>query len=837
MPRVSPLLNDFSSGEISPLMFGRIDADRYKTGLETCLNMVPLVQGGVTRRPGTRFAAEVKDSSKFTRVIPFEFSKTQAYIIEAGNQYFRFYRNGGLIGFTAKTITGATAANPVQITSNAHGFSNGDRIVITGVAGMVQLNNREFRVAGVTANTFTLQHAQSGSAVNGTTFTAYTSGGGASKIVEVASPYLEAELPDIRWAQSNDVVYIVHPNYAPRKLTRTDHTVWTLTTVAFEDGPYLSPNDTAVTITPSATTGNITLTASSALFAATDVDRLVRLTHSSTTGYVKITGFTSTTVVNATVQLFPGTTSAALGGTGATTSWRLGLYFTASFPSFVAFHQARLILGGASAAPLRVDASVSQDFENFQPTQINGTSTADNLAIAATLDTGGVNKPTGFVSHEKGGVIMSAGGEFFVRPNTTNAAITPTDIQAPPISAWGSINVSPVRAGASVLFVQASGYKIRELRFDLSADGFNAIDLTVISEHILESGVREMAWQKEPQPILWVVRKDGHVASLTFERDSDTLRAAWHRHVFGGKSTAGGDYPVAEAVAFIPNSGNTYDEGWFIVRRIINGQTVRTVQYFSKSFDREDEQHEAYFVDCGLSRDVSTAITGATAANPVVVTSTSHGLTNGDEVFIQSVKGMTQINGKVFTVANAAANTFELSGVDGTAYTAYASGGVVIRRTNSLSGLFHLEGETLAVLGDGAPQASVAVSAGSVTLDQKAGFAHVGFPFNSDIKTLPLDAGAARGSAGAQLRRVHRANFRVYRTQGMKIGPTFSNLDTVVFRTPSDITDAAVPLFTGQVAQQFNGSMDTEGSICLRMDEPTPATILFIAPIMETNER
>jgi len=206
MPRSSPIQTSFSAGEFGPLTKGRVDADVYKQGLDLCQNYLPLIQGGLTRRPGTSFVEDVKTASEKTRLVSFEFSTTQAYILEFGNLYVRFYKD----------------------------------------------------------------HAQ------------ITSGGPA---VEIATPWTTAQIFDLKFAQSADVLYVVHPLQVPRKITRTSDIDWTITSISFTDGPYLLTNFTTTTLTPSAATGNgVTLTASSIVginggdgFKSTDVGRSIRL--------------------------------------------------------------------------------------------------------------------------------------------------------------------------------------------------------------------------------------------------------------------------------------------------------------------------------------------------------------------------------------------------------------------------------------------------------------------------------------------------------------------------------------------------------------------------------
>ena len=236
MPRTTLALNSFVSGEFSAKLDGRIDFGKYNTSCKTLENFLVHPQGAATRRVGTQFIAEVKDSSKKTRLIPFEFSTTQTYVLEFGNQYMRVYKDKG------------------QVLSGGSPF-------------------------------------------------------------EISTPYLEAELFELKFAQSADVLFICHPNHAVRKLSRTGHTSWTLTEVEFTNGPYLAINTTATTLTPSVTTGNGTLTASASLFANTDVGRLVSLSN----GFVKITGFTSATVVNITVK-------SNLDNTNATSGFKLGAF-------------------------------------------------------------------------------------------------------------------------------------------------------------------------------------------------------------------------------------------------------------------------------------------------------------------------------------------------------------------------------------------------------------------------------------------------------------------------------------------------------------------------------
>jgi hypothetical protein len=239
MARSAPAFSSFTAGEISPRMEGRVTLDTYREGLADMTNLLVMPQGGVTRRPGTEFLGEIKDSSKAARLIPFQFKTSDTYILEFGDQVMRVYRNGAqVLDASVKTITGITQANPGVITSNSHGLSNGDEIYIDAIVGMTELNGRNYRVAGATTNTFTLVDLF-GNAINTTGFTAYASGGTATEIYNIATPYAVADLPALRFVQSADTMYLVHPSYDVRKLTRTADNAWTFVIPIFQ-GPLLA---------------------------------------------------------------------------------------------------------------------------------------------------------------------------------------------------------------------------------------------------------------------------------------------------------------------------------------------------------------------------------------------------------------------------------------------------------------------------------------------------------------------------------------------------------------------------------------------------------------------
>ena len=249
MPKL--YLPSLAGGEVSPAIGARVDLNKYSSSLELLLNFVVLPFGGVQSRPGQEFVAEIKDSARTGRIIPFEYNTEQTYILEFTNQNMRVIKDGAPVVESAVNISGATKANPVVVTTATHSYSTGDEVFISGVVGMTELNGRNFKITVLSATTFSLQDNDGTTNINGSGYTAYASGGTSERVYEISTPYVEADLYELKYVQSNDVMTICHPGYAPRELTRTDHDAWTLTTISFRP-EQAAPTGISVTVNSAA---------------------------------------------------------------------------------------------------------------------------------------------------------------------------------------------------------------------------------------------------------------------------------------------------------------------------------------------------------------------------------------------------------------------------------------------------------------------------------------------------------------------------------------------------------------------------------------------------------
>ena len=587
--------------------------------------------------------------------------------------------------------------------------------------------------------------------------------------VDVVTTYATADLPQLKWAQSADTLYVTHPSYPPRKITRTSDTEWTITTIAFQDGPYLGVNTTATTLTLSGTTGSITVTASAITginddtgFQTTDINRLFRWKDPANNWtWLKITARASTTSVTATIS---GADASA--GT-ATVNWRLGSWSdTTGWPRAVTFFQDRLCFAGEPAQ--RIDMSTTGDYETFAPSNAAGTVASDD-AIAITLNANDVNVIRWLSDDEKGLIAGTVGGEWLVRASTQGEALSAllSNVQATRSTAYGSSDIQPAKADNATLFVQRAGFKLHEHAYLFEADGFRSPNLALFAEELVKSasgGITRLAYQKEPDRLIWGVRADGLLCCMTYEREQAVV--GWSLHTIGGTSDAAGTAAKVESIAVIPSPDGSRDELWMTVQRWVNGATVRYVEYMTAPLAETADHEDGIYVDSALTYD-----------------STS---------------------------------------------------------TTAISGLDHLEAETVTLLTDGATHPTKVVASGAITLDVSSLVVQAGLPFTSTLETMNIEAGEVDGTAQGRTKRIDRVMIRFNRTLGGMCGPDTSNLDDipdVTFRAPATPMDSPPPLFSGDAIVSFPSGYETNGRVVFQTSEPNPVTIQAISVHVVSNAR
>ena len=853
MARVAVELTNFTGGELSPRLDGRTDLTKYTSGCATLENLVVYPHGSAARRPGSTFLAEVANSANKTRLIPFEFSTTQTYMLEFSNLKMRVYKDSGAVLEGDKAISGITQANPAVVTATSHGYSNGDEVVITGVVGMTEVNGKRFLVANKTTNTFELQD-KDGVDINSSSFTAYSSGGISNKVFELTTPYTTAQLFDIKFAQSADVMYITHPEHEVEKLSRTGHTAWTLTDVDFTKGPFQDANTTTTTFTPSThTTGTgRTLTASATTgvnsgsgFLSTDIGRQFYMN----SGYGVITGVNSTTEAVITIDT-------AMTNSNAVTDWQLGAFSdTTGHPSCVTFFEQRLVFAGTTNQPQTIFFSKSGDYENMDA-NIGGT-IADDDAIIYTIASNQVNAIR-FMTATRTLIIGTAGGEFTVSGGGTDSAVTPTNILIKKQSNHGAANVDAIAVGNATLFLQRAKRKIRELAYNFDVDGYIAPDMTILAEHISEGGLTQIAYQQEPNQIVYGVRGDGELVGLTYQREQQVT--AWHRHIFGGRfgvaTLTVSDYAnivTGTKLTLTKSDGTTVDftsttgtagTNQFKtetnnnttatnLKTAINAHADFTATVNSAVVTVTETAHEATGYLTIKSFD-STRLT-ATSEGKAVVESAAVIPTDDTEYQVYVIIKRT-INGATRRYVEFL-NVFDFDQTDNTTFNfldselSYSGSAV-----STLSGLDHLEGQVVAILADGATHPNKTVSSGSITLDRSAKNVKVGLAYTSLLQTMRLNAGSQNGTSQGKTKRIYDITVRMFETIGVEVGPDLSNMERIPFRSSADLMDEGIPPFTGDKEVEFRGNYETDGFIFVRQTQPLPFTILSLYPRLQTND-
>ena len=497
MARFVTVQTNFTAGEIDPLLRSRIDIKSYENGLETAQNVLCQPQGGITRRSGLRYINALPNSgtesaANGVRLVAFEFSTSDSYMLVFTHNRMHVYKNGALI-------------------TNINGSGNS-----------------YLDTSGVSLSS--------------------------------------AKLANMCWTQSADTLIVVHEDLAPIKIVRggTDAT-WTASAISFDSIPKyaytLSVSNPAGTLTPSAVSGKVTLTASSAVFSAGSVGQYINVVPQ---GRAKIVQFTSTTVVNAITEFpFFNTTAVANGNweleSGYENVWSAGK----GWPRTVTFHQGRLYFGGSKSRPSTVWGSKVGIFFDFE-----GTEGLDDDSVEATLDTNTFNAITDIISG-RDLMIFTTGGEFYV-PQQGLEPITPTSFFVSTTGRAGSkqgIRVQQLESG--VLFIQRQGKILSEIAYSDTQLTYLTSKISLLSGHLLKNPTRmalRRAVDTDENDLLLITNStDGSIAAYSIMRSQNVIAPSEF-------ITAGGEFlDVGVDITTI----------YTVVKRTVSG----TAQYYVERFD------------------------------------------------------------------------------------------------------------------------------------------------------------------------------------------------------------------------------------------------------------
>lgn len=842
----------FAGGELAPALWARVDLAKYHVGAKTLRNFFVNASGGASNRPGTAYVGRVKDGSHPVRLIPFEFSTVQTYVLEFGHHYLRVVMNGGHVLEPAFSVSAVTQANPCAVTAAGHNFANGDEVFFSGIGGMTALDGDRFLVAAVAGASFQL-HSLDGVAVDATAWAAFGGGGTVARVYTLTTPYAGSDLAILKYAQSADVMTLCHPAYPPTDLSRTQHWLWTLTPISFQPG-ILAPTAIAVTTTAAGSWAY-----GYVVTALTDDPQ----EESRASAPVSILAAT----LNQATGVVTTVTWAPVAGADRYNVYKGPVGF--SYGSTTGSIPAGCVYGfiGSSTGCSFTDANIEADttltppegqdpFANLPIEQV----TVTNSGSGYTSPTVTVADPTGsgavLVAATNGGAIAAItvqnGGANYTGPtvtvtDATGSGATVTATVTSEINYPGCVTYYQQRkifAGSAIepesIWMTQSG-NFDNMDTSSPSQDSDAITLTVASQQVnavknlvsvnallvlTSSGAFKVSSGSAtgvltpatsvvtPQSfngcsdvpplviesdILYVQSKGSIVRDLTYNFYVDiytgndiTLMSG---HLFFGYQIV--DWCWAEEPFKLVWA--VRNDGTLLCLTFLKGQDVYP-------WTRHDTQ--------GAFLSVASVSEGAEDAVYFVVNRTIPGINGGQPVcYVERLASRNFLTGGTADITKA---WF----VDcGLRYNGAP--------TTIVSGLGHLEGATVAILADGNVLPPQVVSGGAISLAHAASAVTVGLAYTADLETLNLEVGAS--SIQGKRKRIAAVTLRLENSRGLMIGYDSDSLVEIKERG-TQLYGQPIPLTTGDERLLIPPSWNTEGSVWIRQDNPLPCAVLAVMP-------
>ena len=547
----------FATGEISPLLHARVDLARYATGLAELKNMIVLPQGGVTRRGGFTYlgsALDRKNGEAEVKLIPFEYNSTDSELLEFGDYKIRVWQklSGGYS--EACTITSPYALADVKAL----------RYVQSG--NVIFLAHRNYKPQMLTRQSLT----------SWTIKDLPFSGGpwidGAEWAADVTLAFSTAGATREIYSNGDTVIFtsgvvgsLLKVEYAVKTQT------YNLTSTSYEGGTVTNPFEVKGTMniqTSGAWRGTISversLNAGSTWvtvrqyirtdtstqgqwdFTITETDSdifyRIRAKHQDTqtdpaaTLLITVSGFLKSEIYKITAIKNKYTATVTRQGKrpyftddlmpdGQIFLWSMGAWGEIQgYPCAVCMYQDRLIFAGSKLQPQTLWMSRTGDYADFSTSD----PLSDDDAVIITL---AGSSADGIHSLISAGDLLAFtnGGEWKIRGEGSSGAITPTALIAHQQTNIGTNDIQPLLAGGRIIFVQSQGRKVYALNYDLNTDGYAGSELSILSGHLFkDKTIIDMAYQKEPDSVLWFVLDDGTLAACTYNPEHEVI--GWSRH-------------------------------------------------------------------------------------------------------------------------------------------------------------------------------------------------------------------------------------------------------------------------------------------------------------------
>lgn len=770
--------NRCNAGEVSPLVYGRVDLKKYGASAKVLENFLPTKYGPIERCLGfecvfdsaaTPEVVQTKSNGS-CRLERFRFNTSTNYVLAFTDQAIRIYKGG-----------------------------------------------------------------TTGSQIESSPGTAY----------EVSTPYAAADLFSFQVRQINDVMYITHPDYAVRKLSRLSESSWTLAEPSWDYPPMLDINTTTTTMYVSAATGSVNVIASASSFTSDNEGGYLSITHTrdaqeqvidlestaasqtsaidvkgswslttvgtwtgtlkvqrringgawetlrevssaenanyaitgtesseeaeyridynitsgsgtdgegrfqvesaEITGIVKLNTYSSATQMAATVVK----TFEKSGSGNAVTTWNEGAFSDRrGHPRTCTFFQQRLWFASTSYEKQRIWGSQIADFENFE------TGANDGDAIAIDLASDQQNEIL-WLRSEKRLLCGTSANEWTIGADNLNGAVTPSNVNAKVHTFMGSDAQPSIMAGNKFLFLTRNTKRLQSFFYNFQIDGYDSDEVTKLAEHITTGGIVQMSYQQVRDQIVWKIRGDGQLVGLVYNEEDNVVA------FFRRKSETLSFESVATTY------GDDEDEVWVVASATIDGGTKR---FIMRRSTRTTTKEDMVYLDAAITK------TGASST--------------------------------------------------------------------TWSGFDHLEGESIDVLADGWVQKDVTVSGGSITLSSAAEKVTGGIRMASKYRSLNIEAPTGDGTSKGKKKRIARIDLGLLNSLGGKYGivrqdapnnqdveVTYDKLDRIMgvslLGSSPDLVSGVFPLTMPEGAF-------TEVDVLIEQDDPLPMTITHTFPVVNT---
>lgn len=771
MSDFTTLHRSFAGGEITPELYGRFDLGKYQTGLADCRNFIVLPHGPITRRPGTRYVIETKYSDKRSCLIPFVFSDDVTYMLEFGDKYIRFHSNAETVVEAATNITGVSGSGTAVLTfttGTAHGLSVGDWVIMAAVDNKSsRLEGRFLRVTAVTSTTYKLEDLD-GVAVTASDLIQWTGGGTVARVYELESPYSAADVASIRYAQANDTITLTHPKYATRELSITSATNWSLSEVNFRS-PLSNPGNVVAAADVDAGSEEPTLYTYLVTAATKDGDE----SGESPNGNFRPDRDTAAN------RLWNAGNRNSVSWTGVSEADFYNIYKAVGVGAteLVSFG-----LIGRSTLATFTDDHITPDYSVTPPKESDPFNGANNYPAATCYFEqrrvfGGTSNRPQNMWFTRSGSDRNMSSSFPVRADDAiQFRIASRQLNA--IKHIVAIDDLLVFTGAAVWRVW-------------SKDS-DALTPTTISVRPVEYiGANDVQPVVAGGFVLFCESRGGHVYEIAYSWEKSGYKAddtcILAPHMFDGYTIAGMTYAVApnKVVWGVRSDG------------VLMGMTYLP-QHEVRAWHRHDTAAGAFESCATVPEDTEDGVY-------FIVKRTLRGRTVRCIERLASTKASEQSD--AFYVD--CGGTY-----DGTA-------------AKRVEGLWWLEGETVAILADGAVVDTVTVAGGRINLEYEASKVQIGLPMTSQAKTLPLVYETQDLGHGRE-KNVSSVNVRVRESSGLFAGPSYDDLREYAQRTVEPYGSPPA-LFSGVAQIDIDPEWNTEGQVCIQASDPLPMTVLSMS--------